>query len=124
MTTGATAPQSAPAVVRSRIAVATADTLKPQMAGPAIRAWEIASALAVDHEVRLVTTSECLITSTDFEVLRVTDEAGARELDAWCDVLFFQGNVLDEYPFLQRSEKDIGVVRRAAQPATRDEERS
>ena len=109
MTTGATAPQHAPAVVRSRIAVATADTLKPQMAGPAIRAWEIASALAVDHEVRLVTTSECLITSTDFEVRKVTDEAGARELDAWCDVLFFQGNVLDEYPFLQRSEKVVIV---------------
>ncbi len=109
MTTGATAPQSAPAVVRSRIAVATADTLKPQMAGPAIRAWEIAAALAVDHEVRLVTTSECLISSTDFEVRTVTDEAGARELDAWCDVLFFQGNVLDEYPFLQRSEKVVIV---------------
>ena len=54
MTTGATAPQQDFAVGRSRIAVATADTLKPQMAGPAIRAWEIAAALAVDHEVRLV----------------------------------------------------------------------
>ena len=109
MTTGATAPQQDFAVGRSRIAVATADTLKPQMAGPAIRAWEIASALAVDHEVRLVTTSECSITSTDFDVRTVDDEASARELDAWCDVLFYQGNVLDEYPFLQRTEKVVIV---------------
>jgi hypothetical protein len=109
VTTGATAPQQEFAVGRSRIAVATADTLKPQMAGPAIRAWEIASALAVDHEVRLVTTSECSVTSPDFDVRKVDDEASARELDAWCDVLFYQGNVLDEYPFLQRTEKVVIV---------------
>jgi glycosyltransferase involved in cell wall biosynthesis len=109
VTTGATAPQQEFAVGRSRIAVATADTLKPQMAGPAIRAWEIASALAVDHDVRLVTTSECSITSPDFDVRKVDDEASARELDAWCDVLFYQGNVLDEYPFLQRTEKVVIV---------------
>jgi len=95
--------------VRSRIVVATADTLKPQMAGPAIRAWQIASALAEHHDVRLVTTSECLIDSPDFDVRRVDDEAGARELEAWCDVLFFQGNVLDDYPFLQRGDKVVIV---------------
>ena len=95
--------------VRSRIAVATADTLKPQMAGPAIRAWQIASALAVDHDVRLITTSDCLLTSPDFDVRRIDSEAGARELEAWCDVLFFQGNVLDDYPFLNRTEKVVIV---------------
>ena len=99
----------APATVRSRIVVATADTLKPQMAGPAIRAWQIAAALAADHDVRLVTTSDCLLTSPDFDVRRIVDEAGARELEAWCDVLFFQGNVLDEYPFLNRTSKVVIV---------------
>jgi glycosyltransferase involved in cell wall biosynthesis len=95
--------------VRSRIVVATADTLKPQMAGPAIRAWQIAAALCVDHDVRLVTTSECLLSSEDFVVQRVDTEAGARELEQWCDVLFFQGNVLDEYPFLHRTDKVVIV---------------
>jgi glycosyltransferase involved in cell wall biosynthesis len=105
VTTGSTAPTT----VRSRIAVATADTLKPQMAGPAIRAWQIATLLAQEHDVRLVTTSECLIDSPDFDVRRVDSEQDARELEAWCDVLFFQGNVLDGYPFLQRTEKVVIV---------------
>lgn len=97
-------------VARTRIAVATADTLKPQMAGPAIRAWQIAAALAADgHDVRLVTTSECLTGSPDFDVRQVNDEAAARELESWCDVLFFQGNVLDAYPFLQRTAKVVIV---------------
>lgn len=102
-------PRATARTVRSRIVVATADTLKPQMAGPAIRAWQIAKALAEHHDVRLVTTSECHIDSPDFDVRRVDTEAGARDLEAWCDVLFFQGNVLDDYPFLQRSDKVVIV---------------
>jgi glycosyltransferase involved in cell wall biosynthesis len=94
---------------RLRIAVATADTLKPQMAGPAIRAWQVASALAAEHEVALVTTSECTISSNDFTVRRIDDAATVRELEQWCDVLFFQGNVLDDYPFLQQTEKVVVV---------------
>ncbi|MCW2680639.1 MAG: hypothetical protein JWM62_2040 [Frankiales bacterium] len=111
MTTGTgRAPQATGSTVGSRIAVATADTLKPQMAGPAIRAWQIATSLAAEgHDVRLVTTSECLIDSPDFDVRQVLDEAGAREIEAWCDVLFFQGNVLDDYPFLHRTEKVVIV---------------
>ena len=92
-----------------RIVVATADTLKEQMAGPAIRAWQIASALAVDHDVQLVTTSECELTSPDFVVRKVATDAEVRQLEAWCDVLFFQGNVLDGHPFLQQSAKVIIV---------------
>ncbi|MCW2725700.1 MAG: hypothetical protein JWN35_2621 [Frankiales bacterium] len=104
------APQSAPAPTgRHRIVVATADTLKPQMAGPAIRAWQVAAALAADHDVQLVTTSECHIDSPDFSVQRVSTEAEVRALEAWCDVIFFQGNVLDDFPFLQRTEKVVIV---------------
>jgi hypothetical protein len=62
------------------------------MAGPAIRAWQIATALAQDHDVRLVTTSECSLTSPDVDVRHLAGMADARELEAWCDVLFFQGN--------------------------------
>ena len=94
---------------RQRIVVATADTLKQQMAGPAIRAWQIATALAVDHEVQLVTTSDCLLTSPDFVVRKVETDDDVRRLEAWCDVLFFQGNVLDGHPFLQQSAKVIIV---------------
>ncbi len=39
---------------RRRVVVATADAITTRMAGPAIRAWRLASELALDHEVRLV----------------------------------------------------------------------
>jgi hypothetical protein len=92
-----------------RVVVATADTLKPQMAGPAIRAWQIASALAAEHEVVLVTTSECTLTSADFPVRAASSEHAVRDLEGWCDVMFLQGNVFDEHPSLQRSAKVIIV---------------
>ncbi len=98
-----------PAARRSRIAVATADPLTPRMAGPAIRAWQIATALAQDHDVRLVTTSECSLTSPDVDVRHLAGLADARELEAWCDVLFFQGNALQDVPFLQATSKVVVV---------------
>lgn len=94
---------------RRRIVVGTADTLTPQMAGPAIRAWQVATALAAEHEVQLVTTSDCRAASRDFVVRRVETNEQVRALEAWCDVLFFQGNVFDEYPFLQQTEKVVVV---------------
>jgi len=89
--------------------VATSDTLKPQMAGPAIRAWQVAAALAVDHEVQLVTTSDCTVSSDDFLVRAVEAEAEVHALERWCDVLFFQGNVFDDYPFLQHTDRIVIV---------------
>jgi glycosyltransferase involved in cell wall biosynthesis len=98
-----------PAARRSRIAVATADPLTPRMAGPAIRAWQIATALAQDSDVRLVTTSECSLTSPGLQVRQLRGLADARELEAWCDVLFFQGNALQDVPFLRATPKVVVV---------------
>jgi GT2 family glycosyltransferase/glycosyltransferase involved in cell wall biosynthesis len=94
---------------RSRIVVATGDTLSPTMAGPAIRAWEIARALAPEHEVKLVSTTEASgLTDPDLEISKV----GAPELailESWCDILIFQGYLMEEYPFLKYSNKVMVV---------------
>ena len=77
-----------------RIVVATADTLTTRMAGPAIRAWQIATALAREHEVRLVTTGRCDVSPpASFSVAAVGDR-GLREAEQWCDVLVYQGPVM------------------------------
>jgi GT2 family glycosyltransferase/glycosyltransferase involved in cell wall biosynthesis len=90
---------------RSRVVVATGDTLSPTMAGPAIRAWEIARALAPEHEVRLVSTTEAVgLSYPDLQI----SKAGAPELailEGWCDILIFQGYLMEEYPFLRYSNK-------------------
>ena len=89
-----------------RIAVATSEPLTARMAGPAIRAWHMAEALAREHQVQLVTTEACDRWHSSFLVRRVT----ARELAAlerWWDVLVFQGGLLHEHPFLRQSEKVV-----------------
>jgi len=87
-----------------RIAVATPDTLTARMAGPAIRAWQIARALAAEHDVRLVTTTIADLPDSPFPVEAV-DDAGLAEVERWCDVLVFQGWLVHKRPFLLESEK-------------------
>jgi len=91
---------------RRRIVVATCDTLTPAMAGPAIRAWQIACALSLEHEVELVTTSTATVSHPRFTV-RSVDDRDLRHLEEWCDVLLFQGWFLTGRPFLLSSTKVV-----------------
>ena len=91
---------------RRKVVVATADTLGSKMAGPAIRAWHIATALAAEHEVRLVTTGACTMQSGDFTV-RAVDEAALRLAAEWCDVLVVQGWILAGRPHITASDRVI-----------------
>jgi hypothetical protein len=88
-----------------RIAVATPDTLTARMAGPAIRAWQVANALSADgHDVRLVTTTVADLPGAPFPVEAV-DDGGLADVERWCDVLVFQGWLVHKRPFLLESEK-------------------
>jgi GT2 family glycosyltransferase/glycosyltransferase involved in cell wall biosynthesis len=92
---------------RRRILVATGDTLAPQMAGPAIRAWQIACALCREHDVELVSTIECReISHPDFTVRKVTDPE-LTELVQQSDVTIFQGYLMNQHPVLQHTNKVI-----------------
>jgi hypothetical protein len=94
---------------RRRILVVTLDVLTPRMAGPAIRAYHIASALASEHDVVLVTLSgSCEIAPTAFAARAVT-AAETTELEAWCDVIVLQGFVLRHAPPLRTSTKIMVV---------------
>jgi hypothetical protein len=89
---------------RHRILVVTGEPLLEVMAGPAIRAWEIAKALAPEHDVRLLSTSGAKVSHPDFQV---TAAGGTRlrEHTDWADVVIFQGLLLDEAPWLVGSDK-------------------
>ncbi len=88
----------------SRIVVATCDALTPKMAGPGIRALQIAVALAAEHEVQLVTTSIVGVSDRRFAV-RSVGVPELEELERWCDVLVFQGWLITDRPFLLASDK-------------------
>lgn len=87
-----------------RIVVATPDTLTARMAGPAIRAWQIACALSAEHDVRLLTTTLADLPGSPFRVDAVDDD-GLAAAEQWCDVLVFQGWLVHKRPFLLESDK-------------------
>ncbi len=92
---------------RRTVVVATADTLAGKMAGPGIRAWRIASFLSADHDVHLVTTGSCDLTSEAFSVEAV-DHDRFVELVATADVVIFQGWVMADRPWL--ADADVVIV--------------
>jgi GT2 family glycosyltransferase len=91
----------------SRVLVATGDTLRPAMAGPAIRAWHIACALSKEHEVELVSTTACEgLSHPDFGVRKV-DAHELHRLVRWADIIVFQGFVMFENPVISASRKIV-----------------
>ncbi|WP_372593544.1 glycosyltransferase [Actinotalea sp.] len=87
---------------RHRILVVTGEPLLERMAGPAIRAWEIAKALAPEHEVRLVSTAGAQRRSEAFSV-EYAAGTGLREPTDWADVIVFQGFLLETAPWIKTS---------------------
>jgi glycosyltransferase involved in cell wall biosynthesis len=89
---------------RRRVVVATADAISARMAGPAIRAWRLASELALDHEVRLVSITVAELTDPAFSVEAVRSDQ-VDELIDWCDIFVFQGWVMAGRRAFHDSEK-------------------
>lgn len=91
-------------VSQHRILVVTGEPLLERMAGPAIRAWEIAKVLSPDHDVRLVTTGGARATNENFDVVYATGHELRKQTD-WADVIIFQGFLLEGAPWLKKSSK-------------------
>lgn len=90
---------------RQRVLVVTGEPLLERMAGPAIRAWEIARALAPVHDVRLLSTAGAKASAADFEVCAAGNQRDLRAQTDWADVIVFQGFLLEGAPWLVDSEK-------------------
>lgn len=85
---------------RQRVLVVTGEPLLERMAGPAIRAWEIASALAPEHEVVLVSTVSAQVSHPDFRTEAANGGDPLKALTDWADVIVFQGFLLEAAPWL------------------------
>jgi glycosyltransferase involved in cell wall biosynthesis len=105
MIVGSSATTTRPTGTARRVLVATDDVLTAKMAGPAIRAWHMAEALAPQHEVVLATTSGlCEVTSPHFSV-ESADGVRVVELARWSDVVIVQGYLLHTVPDLRGSNQ-------------------
>ncbi len=95
--------------LRRRIVVSTSNTLAERMAGPAIRAWHVAEALSAHHEVKLVTTAACELSHPSFECRGGVAAQDWVDLEAWCDLIVFQGFLLESVGWLAESPKPMVV---------------
>lgn len=94
---------------RRRILVVTGDVVSERMAGPAIRSQQIASALSREHDVVLASLVQADLEPLGYSV-RTVDDASLRELVDWCDIIIFQGFLLDQHPFIARRDDKVIVV--------------
>lgn len=95
----------------SRILVVTPDVLAPRMAGPAIRAVNIAAQLVADgqgHRVTLVSTAKCELTDDRFDC-RYVDWPGLGAVTDEHDVLIVQGFATFHCRKLLRRDKVVVV---------------
>jgi glycosyltransferase involved in cell wall biosynthesis len=93
---------------RPRVLVVTPDVIAPQMAGPAIRALEIARQLTRSCAVELVSTVRCDLADPGLE-LRHVDDAALRSAVSRADVVVLQGHVLDHHPWIADGDHVVVV---------------
>lgn len=96
---------------RSRVVVITGDPVGEKMAGPAIRAWHIASELSHEHDVRLLSMNRVSIQHPDFDIREVSYHrpSSIDEHETWADVIILQGHALALFPALERTDKVLVV---------------
>ncbi|MCY7290321.1 MAG: glycosyltransferase family 4 protein [Cryobacterium sp.] len=90
----------------TRVLIITGDPIGIRMAGPAIRAWNIAAILAKENEVVLMTTTSLEQIAAPFRLARVRpgEDTAFRELEAWAEVVVFQGHAMTQFRALHNTK--------------------
>jgi GT2 family glycosyltransferase/glycosyltransferase involved in cell wall biosynthesis len=97
---------------RKNVLIITGDPFGCKLAGPAIRAWNIATALQPKTPVRLLTLSgieDGFEGGVDLVHVAPGDEDGFAEHEAWADIIIFQGHAMVAFERLSESKKIIVV---------------
>lgn len=94
----------------TRVLVITGDPIGTRMAGPAIRAWNMARVLSGAHEVVLMTTTSLepgLDAPFDLHQVRPGENKEFRRLERWADVIVFQGHAMNQFEALRSTSKVV-----------------
>ena len=93
----------------TKVVIVTGDPIGVKLAGPAIRAWNMAAALAVDNEVVLVSLTGIQAMNAPFRLhhIRAGDNGEFAKLEKWADVIVFQGHAMAVFESLRTSTKII-----------------
>lgn len=95
----------------TKVLIITGDPIGVKMAGPAIRAWHMAEALAPDNDVRLVSIEGHEPLAADFvlDTVRPGDDNAMAHHEDWADVIIFQGLAMALFPSIRKTEKILVV---------------
>ncbi|WP_314146554.1 glycosyltransferase [uncultured Leifsonia sp.] len=93
----------------TKVLVITGDPIGQQLAGPAIRAWNIAEALSAEHSVTLVSLAGVGDVTAPFDLVHVRpgDDRAMKPLEEWADVIVFQGLAMALFESIRSSSKII-----------------
>lgn len=96
---------------RCRVLVVTGDPIGVRMAGPAIRAWNIARVLSTENDVRLISSTQASIVSDEFtvHVVPVATPKAMEQHEEWADVIIVQGHALQYFPSLETTSSVVVV---------------
>ncbi|PXY32389.1 glycosyltransferase [Prauserella muralis] len=95
---------------RRRVLVVTGDAITERMAGPAIRAWNIATVLSAEHDVRLVTVNPLADPPPAPFAVSAARRRDLTEPIEWADIVILQGHVLEMAPALKDEHSHKIVV--------------
>jgi len=94
------------------VLIVTGDPIGKKLSGPGIRAWHMAEALSVSHDVTLVSlTSVDEALSSAFRLTHVEpgDDKTFSGWESWADTIIFQGHAMELFPSLRSSSKHLIV---------------
>lgn len=95
----------------TKVVIVTGDPIGKKLAGPAIRAWNMAELLSKSNEVTLVTLTGAEEVDAPFRVVHVRpgDDTSFSKLEQWADVIVFQGHAMAVFDSLRASTKILVV---------------
>ncbi|MFB7893133.1 glycosyltransferase [Microbacterium sp. NPDC056044] len=96
-------------LTRTRVLIITGDLIGERMAGPAIRVWNMAEALAPVCDVRVVSWNRIERSSEMFETVHVreSDDRQMSHHEQWADVIIVQGTSFRTFPSIARTQKIV-----------------
>ncbi|MHC5795248.1 glycosyltransferase [Lacisediminihabitans sp. FW035] len=95
----------------TRVLIITGDPIGRKLAGPAIRAWNMAQLLAHDHDVKIVSLTGVEQLDAPFGLVHVApgNNRAFDKLEEWADVIIFQGHAMAVFDALRTSRKILVV---------------
>jgi GT2 family glycosyltransferase/glycosyltransferase involved in cell wall biosynthesis len=94
------------------VLIVTGDPIGKKLSGPGIRAWHMAEALSVSHDVTLVSLSgvdEALSSAFRLSHVEPGDDKTFSGWESWADTIIFQGHAMELFPSLRSSSRHLIV---------------